>query len=89
MSDEKKEHPKLHRRWILAVALPVLYVLSYGPATWMIVRLIWTHDLSVSRWPRLACEVYEVVYAPILWISEHQTWIADVLNWYGGLYGGI
>ena len=52
---EKSSHP-----WaLLALAIPLLYVLSCGPAIFLIEK---THANS---------DAFEKIYAPLVWLHDH------------------
>jgi hypothetical protein len=53
----------------LVLALPVLYVLSVGPALWLVAHE-WIDETCVAA------------YAPLDWASEHSTIAHDWLNSY-------
>jgi hypothetical protein len=56
------------------VLTPVLYVLSIGPAGW----LVDAGHLSRSR--------FHSLYAPVVWLHD-RTLLEQPLEWYGGLWG--
>jgi hypothetical protein len=64
---------------VVVVAVPVLYLLSAGPAHWMFAR----------GWPpQWAYDAAEIVYAPIRWIFDYApTPLRDALRWYLDLWG--
>jgi nitrate reductase NapE component len=58
------------------VLLPVLYVLSIGPAYGF-----------VDGGGEFCVRLFGIVYAPIFWLVENgPTWIGDSLNWYWRLW---
>jgi hypothetical protein len=62
-------------KWLalgLAVNLPVLYVLSFGPVCWVCVRA-----KSES-----GCRRIGSIYAPLLWLGIETTWAIEPLEWY-------
>jgi len=88
----KHQHKRLGRRRIVvaAIAIPVLYVLSSGPAlslafTWHQPTVLddgdgnlgVTINLDEGPW-------WPVVYAPLQWVSE-QSW-GERLCWYWQLF---
>jgi hypothetical protein len=90
VSQQPKETRSTRRSLVIAVALPLLYVLSSGPA--LSLAFTWhqptVHDngdgdlgitinLDEGPW-------WPVVYAPLQWVSE-QTW-GDWLCWYWKLF---
>ena len=65
----KKKHTTL---WVvLLVMLPVLYVLSVGPAVW-ITRGIPAHRLKSI----------DDFYQPVVWISARNQWFDDALEFH-------
>ena len=72
MSDDRK---KPLWPWIAAllIGLPVLYVLSFGPACWTKAR-----SSGPSSVPRLA-----IVYVPVGWVGTHSPdWLRRTICWY-------
>ena len=72
----------------VALSLPVLYVLSFGPACW------WFSQIgsfpSTSRRLRLAAAPRQYVdlphvYWPLGWAANRGEWPKAMLTWYGGL----
>lgn len=65
--------------WVAIVALlgviglPVLYVLSMGPAVWM-------HEQGYVS-PGME-SVLDYVYAPIAWAADNWEWAGDILLMY-------
>jgi len=63
---------------IVALLLPVVYVLSLGPAVWL-------HDRG-----GLGSEMNEFIrltYSPLAWLRENSEVCRHVLDWYVGLWG--
>src|SRR5689334_8131882 len=58
---------------LVVLFLPVLYVLSYGPAMWL-----WFHGY-------LSSQILDAVYAP-LGLFRASEWSASSLQWYAGLW---
>ena len=60
--------------WIAAVliGLPVLYLLSFGPFTWMCDQYWSPHWMGVS---------WNEIYAPILWLAERSSLFSDAVYW--------
>ena len=56
----------------LLFLLPVLYVLSFGPACWITSR---THA-GASK--------IRIVYSPMTWVSSSSNRLAETLSWYAG-----
>jgi hypothetical protein len=50
--------------------LPVLYMLSLGPAMW----LIQGDYISASTW--------DAIYLPVLWIADQSDSFGQILDWY-------
>jgi hypothetical protein len=69
--------------WIVAtaVALPALYVLSFGPADW-----IGTWGIELNWWTESATDPLVLFYWPLLWLAvqDHPvaTSIGAALIWY-------
>ena len=74
MSDEEMRTPS-RKLWIIAVAAPVLYVLSYAPFFW------------AARFlgPTINTFCLLVFYAPLHWLADCLS-LEDLLEWYGGLF---
>jgi len=63
----------------VALAIPVLYVASFGPACWISSRLVWTAT-AVGIW---AVAAVDLAYAPLMWIwSVGPEPVGDFLEWY-------
>lgn len=58
---------------LLLMLLPVLYVLSIGPAVWLHDRGLMSNGLD---------EIAEVVYAPLDWAADASPLIEDPLDFY-------
>lgn len=50
--------------FVTTVGLPVLYVVSFGPACWIVSRVNWGDS------------VIPVVYRPIIQVMQHEPWTA-------------
>jgi hypothetical protein len=62
--------------WIVtALALPVAYLASFGPACWM----------SVRARSEPACRRIGEVYWPLLWIGMNTAWGISPVKWYMSL----
>ena len=59
----------------MLVILPLLYVLSFGPAC----RLVNEEFMSI--------ETLGVIYSPLLWAGNKFQTFGDFLIWYAGLCG--
>ena len=59
---------------VVLILLPVLYILSAGPAFWL--------------WGRgsLSDDAVEMIYAPLYFASDHSEWANDAFSWYVGLW---
>jgi len=56
------------------VGIPLLYVLSVGPALWLSQKMGWSEDAFV------------IFYYPLIKLHEH-TFLRHPLDWYVGLFG--
>lgn len=70
--------------WFAGVlcALPMLYVLSFGPACWWFAESVISHGMS--------CNILNArgLYWPMGWIAENgPDPVCDAINWYGTLFG--
>lgn len=76
------------KRWIALVAIPVLYVLSIGPALWLLAH---SKPASDSGDPagrfQFALNLYETIYAPLIWGYERMPWLRQAIDWYHNLFG--
>lgn len=61
---------------VLAILVPVLYVLGYAPAA-----LTATHYPATEPW-------LEIIYAPMLRLRENSPIVQAALDWYVGLLAG-
>ena len=68
---------------ILALMMPVLYVLSIGPFYHFYVRP-GTTFFDVGRFQRW--QTYERIYAPVLWLCGKSTMVESAVNWYTALW---
>ena len=59
---------------VLMVLLPVLYLLSAGPATWLYSRGC------------ISSEAVEFFYTPLAWVCEHCKPLQDFIVWYDSLF---
>ena len=67
MSDERK---RPMWPWIV-VLVPVLYVASFGPASWL------------ASWEVLPLDTTSRLYLPIFWADDHAPlWLHKALAWY-------
>lgn len=55
--------------------LPLLYVLSFGPAAWLVVN------------DYLSQEAFGMVYFLLIFVGCHSTLVAAALEWYAHLCG--
>lgn len=79
MSDENEEPAKRSKRWVIAVVVLILYVLSTGLVDWIAKR----HSDHLSDWMVTALRV---IYAPVIWLAEVSPGFHETLNWYLGLF---
>jgi hypothetical protein len=71
MSETKKRAPV--GAWVaLAIALPVLYVLSIGPAIWL--------D-KYAGMPALMWGL-KVIYSPLVWLMDTNETMKSAMMWY-------
>lgn len=67
------------------VMLPVLYVLSYGPAAWTYAYALHHYWIEPGKSHAEAALIY--FYYPLAWLGGNgPTPIADTLNWYAALF---
>ena len=62
---------------IIGVALmlvSMLYVLSYGPAEWLVQR------------GHLSPDTESVIYRPLIFLGDRFDWIRTMLDWYSGMW---
>ncbi len=66
--------------WIvpLLLALPIVYVLSFGPAVWGLVRLI----NSGKPYAMNIVGPLMVPYVPLVFLGHRVEAVGDALNWY-------
>ena len=85
MSDEEKANdPKRGRRWTLAVLLlPFLYVLSVGPARFVI---NWTATHCPQPLAQFVLNFCLILYAPLNWTAETMPSVFRWLKWYVDLF---
>ena len=58
---------------VLVLAIPLLYVLSVGPAAYVYDRIDDSSALATTL---------QTIYAPLGWVSEQSSLTRDALNWY-------
>lgn len=74
-----EDQPNRSSYWItVAVALPVLYVLSIGPVLWMIVKPL--HTIMAPMW-------FMYLYFPVIWLTEVWPAFKAILDAYLKLWG--
>ncbi len=61
---------------VVVLLLPALYILSTGPAVWMLKNGIITDDQL------------HTAYAPVAWLAEHVPLFAQVIEAYARLWVG-
>lgn len=54
--------------------LPILYVLSLGPAAWLFNRSYISIDFFLTA------------YHPIFWVAEKVGWVNKAVEWYAGFW---
>jgi len=59
---------------ILALLLPIAYVLGYGPGVWLT-----SHEY-------LSEDVLDTVYFPLFFLGSHIEWIGDWIIWYASFW---
>jgi hypothetical protein len=59
---------------IIGVALMLVYVLSYGPAEWLVQR------------GHLSPDTESVIYRPLIFLGDRFDWIRTMLDWYSGVW---
>jgi hypothetical protein len=69
-SDVSREPNRSHWPAWLAIGILVLYPLSTGPAA-----MLYQHHL-------LPESVLQILYAPIIYVCDHNATINDALEWY-------
>jgi hypothetical protein len=74
MSPDRKKPGVAFWATVVVVGLPLLYVLSFGPACWL------------ARQRFLPPSVAAQIYRPILWASADKLpgWANRAVWWYGG-----
>jgi hypothetical protein len=75
MSDEPKKRSRAWIGWSAGLLLFVLYPLSIGPATWLV----------VNKRPQML-EAWGTTYDPLLWVAHRSDMSSDLLNRYLGLW---
>jgi hypothetical protein len=71
--------------WItVVVSLPALYVLSFGPAMWLMGWLLKARQINEGgQVPFL------LFYYPLIWAAERSGSVGAVLNWYAHVFGSV
>jgi len=65
------------------VALPLLYVLSFGPTCWICSRIAGEDD--AEEWVTT-----DFIYAPLLWVWRfHDGIISDAIDWYANVGAAV
>ena len=85
MADDEYEE-KRSKRWVIALVVPILYVLSIGPANGLLFRLIYHPDLLGETLGTCAVNLYNVVYTPLVWLCNVAPSLRPGLEWYVGLF---
>lgn len=78
MSEPRKQQIGVGFCILAALAMIVLYVLSIGPAIWLVVNLM--------KHPDPGFDVIEAVYYPLEWIIPDTGPLSDLLNQYVELW---
>jgi hypothetical protein len=77
MADMERERRSIWATVTIAVLLvPILYVLSIGPANWLIIRGV------------VGSEPLAVVYAPIDWMANRSEPFTEAVMWYLDWWNG-
>lgn len=73
---------------IVAVALLLMYVLSYGPATAWWARSLGSYDESKATREVFMkrSKIYGTVYAPLNWLGRQSKVVERALGWYVALW---
>lgn len=83
MPDEHEEPAKRSKRWVWAVAVPVLYVLSIGPLFWVASFLMDRFGFDMQPAVAMACRT---IYAPVMLVAD-RLGLVSLLGWYLNLFG--
>ena len=70
----ERRFPTLAVVLCVVIVLPVIYVLSYGPALWLA-----THAY-------LSGDSFNFVYCPIEWSCRHSVTVSAFIGWYESLW---
>ena len=66
----ERRFPTLAVVLCVVIVLPMIYVLSYGPASWLV-----QHSYMSIR-------VFTVAYWPVNWICSHNEMASAIVEWY-------
>jgi hypothetical protein len=73
MDEEQNQRSGNMMTGMVFALLPILYVLSLGPAVWGVEKMGWDPDL------------WETIYQPLIWLHEN-TFLEEPLDWYVELF---
>jgi hypothetical protein len=78
MSREQPEPGRIGPIVVVALLalLPLLYVLSFGPAAWL-----WRHGYVSQR-------LVDIIYFPLTIVARHSVWVFEALSWYARQFAG-
>lgn len=86
MSDDEHEEPgKRPKRWVWAVVVTVLYVLSIGPVGGTISTAV-DRGLLSEKTIGVVVPIYRTVYGPLLWLAMKVPFVKDSVVWYVNLF---
>jgi hypothetical protein len=57
------------------VVLPILYMLSVGPAAWI-------HFNAIGGGTDWSLNTFETLYSPLIWFSRNVKWAGAAWTWY-------
>jgi len=67
---------------VVMICLPVMYVLSIGPVSWI---AYWAF-IKWDWWPDSAQSAFDSFYAPLIWLMDYMpNSVGVALNWYAVL----
>ena len=72
--DEKRGGSGCAITGVVLILLPVLYVLSIGPAVWLAI-----HDY-------LSFDAFDFIYSPVHFLAERSDWFAFAADWYQSFF---
>ncbi len=83
MSDDNHDRPR-PKRWVIFLALPVIYVLSFGPVSWFIGRYF--DVIQASPMAQNLVIGLDYFYLPLQRAAGRSVWFEECLEWYVGLF---